>query len=363
MDTLRRSTTLTTVVTANGEVQTNEEAQVYVQDLDLFVTVQLLKETPAVLSLGKLCSEHGCSYEWKNGETPQFTKDGNTITCTVDNFVPLVVPGLSLSSSSCSASTSKPKDQSNSSSESEASTNPITTRSAKHACGKPMQTNPDMQASGSRGLAHTENEMDEEDPTQGIPDWSQPFTENLEDLETHVPAHSSAREISESEGRKTEAQYLFSLPQRPNLRHMLEKNNEGSVQKTQWGIYSTSRKVWWLDNSGSQSPQRRKCIPEQSPIRCRGRRSRHSIDTILSVQNQEFAGDGEESTKVSRAVTKVKISWHWQFIRILPILWRIIMESSKVYTLSLRNKRNCRTSFSTSKRGNISCIIAIWIGW
>ena len=35
----------TTVVTANGEVQTNEEAQVYVHDLDLFVTVQILDDT------------------------------------------------------------------------------------------------------------------------------------------------------------------------------------------------------------------------------------------------------------------------------------------------------------------------------
>ena len=65
MDTLRRSRNPTTVVTANGEVQTNQEAQVYVPDLDLFVTVQLLEETPPVLSLAKLCSEHGCSYEWK----------------------------------------------------------------------------------------------------------------------------------------------------------------------------------------------------------------------------------------------------------------------------------------------------------
>ena len=54
MDTLRRSRTPTTVVTANGEVQTNEEAQVYVQDLDLFVTVQLLEETPAELSQYRL---------------------------------------------------------------------------------------------------------------------------------------------------------------------------------------------------------------------------------------------------------------------------------------------------------------------
>ena len=61
-------------MTANGEVQTNEEAQVYVHDLDLFVTVQSLDETPAVLSLGKLCSEHGYSNEWINGETPRLTK-------------------------------------------------------------------------------------------------------------------------------------------------------------------------------------------------------------------------------------------------------------------------------------------------
>ena len=60
----------TTVVTANGEVQTNEEAQVYVHDLDLFVTVQILDDTFAVLSLGKLCEEHGYSCEWASGQKP-----------------------------------------------------------------------------------------------------------------------------------------------------------------------------------------------------------------------------------------------------------------------------------------------------
>ena len=43
MDTLRRSSNPTTVVTPNGEVQTNEEAQVYVHDLDLFVTVKITR--------------------------------------------------------------------------------------------------------------------------------------------------------------------------------------------------------------------------------------------------------------------------------------------------------------------------------
>ena len=63
-----------------------------------------------------------------------------------------------------------------------------------------MQTIPDKQASESRGSARTEDEMNEEDPTQGILDWLQPCTDNLEDLETHVPAHSSEGEISDSEG-------------------------------------------------------------------------------------------------------------------------------------------------------------------
>ena len=52
LDTVKVSENPTTGVTANGEVQTKEEATVYVKELDLFVTVKLLEDTPAVLSLG-----------------------------------------------------------------------------------------------------------------------------------------------------------------------------------------------------------------------------------------------------------------------------------------------------------------------
>ena len=67
----------TTVVTANGEVQTKEEATVYVNELDLFVTVELLEDTPAVLSLGKLCEDHGYSFHRTSGQKPQLIKDGS----------------------------------------------------------------------------------------------------------------------------------------------------------------------------------------------------------------------------------------------------------------------------------------------
>ena len=70
MDTLRKSRKPKTLLAATGEVQINEEGQFFLHDLDLFVTVQLLDETPAVLTLGMLGSDHGYSHEWKNGETP-----------------------------------------------------------------------------------------------------------------------------------------------------------------------------------------------------------------------------------------------------------------------------------------------------
>ena len=110
MDRVKRSRTPTVVLTANGEVQTHEEAQVFVDDLNLFATAQLLDETPAVLSLGKLCEDHGYSNEWVSGHKPRLTKDGKSIICKTDNFVPLVVPGLSTNPESSSSSASLPRE-------------------------------------------------------------------------------------------------------------------------------------------------------------------------------------------------------------------------------------------------------------
>ena len=53
METFRRSRIPLTVATANGEEQISEEAQVHVYDLDLLVMLQIVDDTPAVLSLGK----------------------------------------------------------------------------------------------------------------------------------------------------------------------------------------------------------------------------------------------------------------------------------------------------------------------
>ena len=107
MDTLTKSCSPAIVITANGEVQTHEEATVYVKELGIFLTMKVLENTPAVLSLGKVCDEHGYSYEWINGQKPLLMKNGIRIQCNTENFVPIVVPGLSTrSSSSLPSSTS-----------------------------------------------------------------------------------------------------------------------------------------------------------------------------------------------------------------------------------------------------------------
>ena len=122
MDTWTKSCSPTIVITANGEVQTHEEATVYVKELDIFLSMKVVENTPAVLSFGKLFDENGYSYEWINGQKPHLIKDGIRIICNTENFVPIVVPGLSSSSSgSSSTSTTPSRQESHSSSSSSTS--------------------------------------------------------------------------------------------------------------------------------------------------------------------------------------------------------------------------------------------------
>ena len=76
MDTLTKSCSPTIVITVNGEVQTHEEAIVYVKELGIFLTMKVLENTPAVLPLGKLCDENGYFHDWINGQKPHLIKNG-----------------------------------------------------------------------------------------------------------------------------------------------------------------------------------------------------------------------------------------------------------------------------------------------
>ena len=78
------------------EVQRNEKVCLFawkqkyttqkcLRSCSLYVTVQLLEDTPAVLSLEKLCEEHGYYYEWASGQKPHLTKQKKKILCKTKN--------------------------------------------------------------------------------------------------------------------------------------------------------------------------------------------------------------------------------------------------------------------------------------
>ena len=208
LDTLRRSRNSTVVLTASGEAHTNEESQVFDHDLNRFVTEQLLEETLAALSLGKICEDHGYSCEWVSGQKTRLTKEGKTIICKTDNIVPLVVPGLPISSWSNSSSTSTSQDLS--------STSPAQERSDELAprewCGSPSTA----QKKKKEGWKDKFGQ-----PFARSFLWLVEFTDNLEDAELPAFAHSSQDSGSERPTKvvsKSRKHSFFSLPKWPKMR-------------------------------------------------------------------------------------------------------------------------------------------------
>ena len=106
LEIVRVSSNLTTVLTANGEVRPNEEATVYVFDVDVLLTVQIVVDTSSVLSFGKRCEDHGYSNEWISGQKPHLVGSSKKIQCNTENYAPIVVAGLSTEPSSSATSAS-----------------------------------------------------------------------------------------------------------------------------------------------------------------------------------------------------------------------------------------------------------------
>ena len=219
MDTLTKSCSPAIVITANGEVQTHEEATVCmcVKELDVFLTMKVLENTPAVLSLGKLCDENGYSYEWINGQKPHLIKNGIRIPCNTENFVPVVVPGLSSSSSGSSSTSKTPSRQESHSSSSSSTSSSSPTVSEiqirEREDGINNDTSP-VQVSASvddRSGQLDETQADKNPKTNqkettiergnplnsAIPEWLQEFREILVDDE--IPVHGDSHASSSHE--------------------------------------------------------------------------------------------------------------------------------------------------------------------
>ena len=177
LETVRISRSPTTVTTANGEVQTREEATVHVRELDLIVTVMLLEETPAVLSLGKLCEDDGYTYHWTSGHKRHLTQNGKRIDCKKANYVPFVVPGSSTSSSTTPPSSSSQDSVFDVNRYTE---NPVPNRSG--SVSEELRGNPMHRPTETENTYKNEgHEEVQSDLLHDLPDWLQEFREILVD--------------------------------------------------------------------------------------------------------------------------------------------------------------------------------------
>ena len=164
-----------------------------------------LKKRLLFLSLGKLCEDHGYSYEWVSGQKP---RKGRQSYAKRDNFVPLVVPGSSTSSGSNSSSTSTLQDLS--------STSPAQERSDELAprewCGShPKTQNKNKKRDGNR---------DSDERLRDLPEWLEEFTDNLEDTELHAPARISQDSDLERPTKvesKSRKHSIFPNPQKTDI--------------------------------------------------------------------------------------------------------------------------------------------------
>ena len=299
----------------------NEEAQVHVHDLDLFVAVQLLENTPAVLS--KLCKGHGYTCEWPSGSEPRLTKNGKNTSSRTENFVPLVVPGAS--SSTSSSSTSPPQDY---------SLHPANSRSNEEVTGNCTE-----EVAGNCS-----------ESTLVLPE---DFTENLE-----ITATSAALEISHD-----------SDPERPrkvaSRKHSIDnhfpKKRNYEVCKRNKITRASCRDALVFKYIGQRS-----LVTWLQPI-TKSSTKDVNLGTIIDTQslykfqplngynrthsNQKLLRKRKELTEVLGADVETKSHLHWQFLRIWQRLWRIIMESSYTWY--------CWKSGTQNRGRNVCCVVAI----
>ena len=258
--------------------------KVFVHDLNQFVTVQPLEGTPAVASIGKLCKDHGYPYGWVSGQEPRLTKEGKSIICKTDTFVPLVVPGLSVNSGSSSSPTSIPQESLRTEADqasgiraaSSSSSGAVFERSDEQATRRLEQETLKIQHK-KRGMTRRMRTIRWQIFRAG---WRISktiwWTQNC--LHPHTVLANQTWTSCRSGVKIEGAAVFFSrFPKDRNCDVCLStKITKASFRRRTGEALASCRTVWWLDNGGSQGLQWGMWMQRQSPVRCRGARSHTS---------------------------------------------------------------------------------------
>ena len=233
--------------------------------------------------------------------TPHLTKKGKRINCNISKYVPFVVPGLSTSSSASSS----PVSSTPSSQDTVVNTeNPATERS--EIMSEESRWNPShesAQTENQRKMTTTKNyeviyyKMCQNGyrVSKRI-QWIRLFS-RINILPALLMNYQWGREQKVVPGPGKHS-IKTHFPKDRNCDICLKtKINKDLLQKTSW----YSRKNWWFNDYGSQSPWWRMWVSTWSSICCGGTRFGNSAVTILHMQNKNFSGNPEEPTEVPGA--------------------------------------------------------------
>ena len=404
LDTSTTSRSPTTVRTANGEVQTHEEATVYVKELDIFLTMKVLEDTPAVLTLGKLCDEHGYSYEWINGQKPHLIKNGIRIQCNTENFVPIVVLGLSTSSSSSFPSSTSmtpsrqeidhPKSSWGSSTSPPITSPTVSSESVDRQerwdlCGTdsyPVSVSSKHVERKERGDLLTKptkipkpNKNEDNDLERGdllnsdIPEWLQEFRENL--VDDRVPEHNRDSHASSSHELSLEPTLARSadLGKHSVFSHFPKDRNCEICQRIKITRASCRRRI---GGAVLRAEIFGDLITADHKVLSEGCESRNNHRYAVVVQDlatqwiQSCPCKRKTSQETQRSLQKFleltrkpKVIYIDNSLEFWQSLWRINLESLYVDTTQTGNTWDCWESSMQSETRYLCSIVAIRSGW
>ena len=78
--------------TANGIIIASHQAKVHVVELDLSLWAIILKDSPCLISMGKLCREHGFTFMQIGANAPFLQEGRLKVECQTHHDVPLINP-------------------------------------------------------------------------------------------------------------------------------------------------------------------------------------------------------------------------------------------------------------------------------
>ena len=178
-------------------------------------------------------------------------------------------------------------------------------------------------------IQNEDHEQVRRNPCSDIPEWLQEFRENLVDERVHTRVLLMNHLYNLWEVWTWVSTVFILTSDRNCAISRRTKITRASCRRRTGTVVPRAEQFGWLDHSGSQSFQWRMWISKQSSICNRGARLGYSMDPVVSVQNKNFSGNTKGACKSSwsriRSLKSFTLTIPWNLARPVKIFRGIIV--------------------------------------